>query len=1820
MKHLYPFWAKAVLLALMVISGSAVADAQYCKPAIDPGWGCYNGYYISQVQIGSFVRNSVGATGCYDDQSATYIDVFRQTPIACNVNASMYGYVSAWVDFAADGIFDATDRVAGPIYMGQQWNWDPYGNFVLQSLPASWTMTLPCSLKTGPTRIRVMWTYPFASTNPCQLSGYGETEDYTLNVVGDMVKSFPDDAPDASAILRKGLVYDGSVPTQPRPSVTLRTSSVGQSFNVTYKIIGPLPFTTVQYNAAFTAVSNTVGQQTFNVPSATGPLAGGGGALDATNAIGGEYQLQVSIPAVGNTCATTWFKNFTIAVNRDVSVRDIRSPNTNDAPRNYKYPNTAPIPVVAVYMNSGLDTLKSFKAIAQFFDASGTQVYRDEVISTEVLPSNTRTTITFNNFTPQGAGHPVGIYTAKFCAEIIDPYPDENAFNDCLPRPGQPTWNFEIQYLEEPGVFAVNVPSATQVMYANRSLRPEAIFFNNGIQDLSNVPVNCTIYKLPGNQVVYNQNGIVPDIAAGQFNKSAYTFPAFTPVEAGQYNFCFTVNYPGDPVTSNNQLCVVRTIDANLNGTYTIGTTQPGPRNYTTIDAALNDLYLKGVSGPVTFEFTDDSYTVIKTGPNTPGMDLSSRILGVSSTNQVTFKPSLNRSLSRAAVNIRLETESGIGVLLGQNASPANPNAIQNQQYFGSAANARSAGYINFDGGSQRSLRFQMAKRVLSSSTNFNVGFYLTQGSVNHTIKNVIIEVAPDVKPLYSNSLPIARYNAGSNAFRFDLDTRTGNVSYSAGIIHRDTVNPDNRGNLDTIPGVNNKFISNEINSFGYGIATMGIGALIKGNNFQSFYNTGTEIRDNLIYNVARAGIFVGYEDGPQITGNRIYSVGSVATGTTVTDAAGIIAGGETRYNNVDLTIARNEISGVNGTQWSRGVVVEQDRNDYQSVLASGGIVSFPNRAEHSMVQGNIVWGLSRGTTAANMAGIHLWTLRATSTDPLTALVTPSITTYFTQKDTIANNTILMQNDNVAGTGAIAGIGTQNGNGTVIVNNAIAMLGNVDAAATSHSAILYEGTLFRGGNFNAGYLPPTAPAALISNKNAFWTPNASLVRFIEISHTSQLVSAGTTDEFTDISQWRNWTKQDINSVYGDFTGDLTFLGIAPNQQLRVITIPAPPTGSILNNRGDRIASIKTDIDGNARGGAGLGYDIGADEFDGKLYVNDNEVVSILSPGAYRRSTGTTSDGEYIMTKAPVDVQARVRNNGALPSTNAKLRVQIYLESPASNNAGMNPAQFNGSPVIDRTVNVSLTSGEIKDITFAIPNWTPQVYAGMSAYTVPTRFANMALNVTPLYRIDVSLQSDEYNANNLASKTVRFYLQRSQMNVVLSTRNSNIDINTGAPAANTIAGRLNSDTALKAFSYLGWVNDPSTNNYAYDVFDRSSWEDRAVNYAMYRTMFWTHDATALTRGERDDIRNFMAAGTTSAKKNFAIYSQEPARRHIGLDPVNDEAFVRNILRAVNVSPGTPTPAPPVGASYHNKTVTGMAIARNSNELVFRTGFTNDADPIPALVKVYSDATTSGIANNAYFYKKGDRTTPDSIMGVATASLTANVVYLGVDWRHFARTATRTGIERVLRGTIDFFVTNGGTVVPVELSIFDAKARGNNVDVFWSTASEKNTDHFQVERAPISVTGIASSNTFTTVATVAAAGNSTAHIDYRHTDENVAPGTYLYRLTSVDMDGSSTQSEEIQVTIADGTEALWMSDVSPNPVSNDASVSFVVPVTGMVELKLVNMSGSEVLTVVNESLSAGRHQMNFSAANLASGSYRLVLHAGDKTMTKTVTVVK
>ncbi len=78
--------------------------------------------------------------------------------------------------------------------------------------------------------------------------------------------------------------------------------------------------------------------------------------------------------------------------------------------------------------------------------------------------------------------------------------------------------------------------------------------------------------------------------------------------------------------------------------------------------------------------------------------------------------------------------------------------------------------------------------------------------------------------------------------------------------------------------------------------------------------------------------------------------------------------------------------------------------------------------------------------------------------------------------------------------------------------------------------------------------------------------------------------------------------------------------------------------------------------------------------------------------------------------------------------------------------------------------------------------------------------------------------------------------------------------------------------------------------------------------------------------------------------------------------------------------------------------------------------------------------------------------------------------------------------------------------------------------------------------------------------------------------------------------------------------------PNPFNPSTVIRFEMPVTDHVQLAVYDLLGREVAVLVDEPKEAGRHEVRFDAASLASGVYTYRLHAGDVTSSRKMVVVK
>ncbi len=70
----------------------------------------------------------------------------------------------------------------------------------------------------------------------------------------------------------------------------------------------------------------------------------------------------------------------------------------------------------------------------------------------------------------------------------------------------------------------------------------------------------------------------------------------------------------------------------------------------------------------------------------------------------------------------------------------------------------------------------------------------------------------------------------------------------------------------------------------------------------------------------------------------------------------------------------------------------------------------------------------------------------------------------------------------------------------------------------------------------------------------------------------------------------------------------------------------------------------------------------------------------------------------------------------------------------------------------------------------------------------------------------------------------------------------------------------------------------------------------------------------------------------------------------------------------------------------------------------------------------------------------------------------------------------------------------------------------------------------------------------------------------------------------------------------------------------TIEYSIPQTAIVSLKVYDILGREIKTLVNQYQDKGKHEVNFNASNLASGVYFYQLKSGSFVSTKKMLLLK
>jgi hypothetical protein len=98
------------------------------------------------------------------------------------------------------------------------------------------------------------------------------------------------------------------------------------------------------------------------------------------------------------------------------------------------------------------------------------------------------------------------------------------------------------------------------------------------------------------------------------------------------------------------------------------------------------------------------------------------------------------------------------------------------------------------------------------------------------------------------------------------------------------------------------------------------------------------------------------------------------------------------------------------------------------------------------------------------------------------------------------------------------------------------------------------------------------------------------------------------------------------------------------------------------------------------------------------------------------------------------------------------------------------------------------------------------------------------------------------------------------------------------------------------------------------------------------------------------------------------------------------------------------------------------------------------------------------------------------------------------------------------------------------------------------------------------------------------------------------------------------EEDQSSGTTSPEGYSLNQNYPNPFNPTTNINFTIPKAGNVTLKVYDLNGKEIATLVNAEMGAGTHAVSFDASKLASGTYIYKIVCGDFVSQKRMSLVK
>jgi glycosidase len=230
-------------------------------------------------------------------------------------------------------------------------------------------------------------------------------------------------------------------------------------------------------------------------------------------------------------------------------------------------------------------------------------------------------------------------------------------------------------------------------------------------------------------------------------------------------------------------------------------------------------------------------------------------------------------------------------------------------------------------------------------------------------------------------------------------------------------------------------------------------------------------------------------------------------------------------------------------------------------------------------------------------------------------------------------------------------------------------------------------------------------------------------------------------------------------------------------------------------------------------------------------------------------------------------------------------------------------------------------------------------------------------------------------------------------------------------------------------------------------------------------------------------------------------------------------------------------------------------------------------------------------------------------VVVESATVTFPSTGIWYSYLTDSTTNiasTSVNVTLQPGEYYVFTNKGVkeiILPVEWLSFSVNKTGRQMaELRWSTASEVNNHHYEVER---SANGI----NFSAIVTLPV---NKSH-NYQYTDVNPLNGINYYRIKQVDRDGKYSYSSIEKASFDNKTS--WQ--VFPNPSYNKSLILYAQTNLSKARIFLTDISGRVIYHNAVNTVTAGQ-QITIPVQNLPKGIYLLKVNADEESKTKKIII--